>query len=104
MDLPDARDTAHPCRPTVACTADISAPGSLEVLPAPFGVTLEGYVFSDAPPVAPRDGGIRGAIGVTTRAWLVFDFGADAGFLPSTREYSAFVGMTVIRAIFWRPS
>lgn len=30
-DWPDARDQAHPCRPTVSCTADIVAPGRLEV-------------------------------------------------------------------------
>src|SRR5580700_5739927 len=31
IDLPDARDHALPCRPTVSCTADIAAPGTLEV-------------------------------------------------------------------------
>jgi hypothetical protein len=30
-DVPDARDHAAPCRPTVSCTADIAAPGTLEV-------------------------------------------------------------------------
>jgi hypothetical protein len=30
VDLPDARDQAHPCRPTVSCTADIVAPGRVE--------------------------------------------------------------------------
>ena len=30
VDLPDARDTAHPCRPTVSCTADFALPGRLE--------------------------------------------------------------------------
>lgn len=29
--LPDARDHALPCRPTIACTADIVPPGSFEV-------------------------------------------------------------------------
>jgi len=31
IDLPDARDHALPCRPTVSCTAEITAPGTLEV-------------------------------------------------------------------------
>jgi hypothetical protein len=30
-DWPDGRDQAHPCRPTVSCTADIAAPGTLEI-------------------------------------------------------------------------
>jgi hypothetical protein len=239
--LPDARDTAHPCRPTVSCTADLSAPGSLEVeagglftradprnsvwslpflvkqtftplfqlqvgsngytasrgdaparyfdnvyvgpklhlvdqgaimpslaitalasfpmpeqdgyarhddafftghaskdvgvvhgdfnagvylwqlessplaqgftalalstsLPPPFGVALEGYVFSDAPPVAPRDGGVRGAVSLTPRPWLIFDFGGDIGFYPSTRAFSLFGGMTIIPVVFGRSS
>ena len=28
---PDARDAARPCRPTVSCTAELTAPGTLEV-------------------------------------------------------------------------
>jgi hypothetical protein len=31
MDWPDTRDQAHPCRPTISCTADITAPGTLEI-------------------------------------------------------------------------
>ena len=31
LDIPDARDSAHPCRPTVSCTADLTSPGTLEV-------------------------------------------------------------------------
>lgn len=31
FDLPDARDHTLPCRPTIACTADIVSPGSFEI-------------------------------------------------------------------------
>ncbi len=71
-------------------------------LPPPFSIAVEGYGFTDAAPIAPRDGGIRAALGTTARPWLVFDVGADAGFFPSTRAYSAFVGMTIIPVLWWR--
>jgi hypothetical protein len=69
----------------------------------PFGVALEGYIVGDAQPYSARDGGIRAAISVTPRPWLVFDAGGDVGWFPSTRAYSAFFGMTVIPVVFWRP-
>ena len=31
LEAPDARDSAHPCRPPVSCTADLTSPGTLEV-------------------------------------------------------------------------
>jgi hypothetical protein len=31
FDAPDARDSAHPCRPTISCTADLTSPGTLEI-------------------------------------------------------------------------
>jgi hypothetical protein len=69
----------------------------------PVGLLVEGYVFSAALPFAARDGGIRPAITLTPRPWLVVDAGCDAGFFPNTREYSLFVGMTVVPMILWRP-
>jgi hypothetical protein len=71
-------------------------------LPAPLGVAVEGYYFSDGGPLAPRDGGVRAALSVTARPWLVVDAGGDAGFFPSTRSASIFVGMTVIPVVLWR--
>jgi hypothetical protein len=68
-----------------------------------LSVALEGYVFSDAAPVASHDGGIRGAFGFSARPWLVVDLGGDAGFFPDTRAYTFFVGATVIPAVWWRP-
>jgi hypothetical protein len=69
-------------------------------LPAPFGATVEGYYFSDAAPVAPRDGGGRVALSLTARPWLVLDIGGDVGFFPSTRAYSVFTGFTMIPVAF----
>ncbi len=71
--------------------------------PAPLGGTVEVYYFSDAAPVAPHDGGVRICVQVTARPWLVFDVGTDTGFFPATREYSMFLGVTVIPVVFWRP-
>lgn len=70
-------------------------------LPSPFGVACEVYYFGDATPQATRDGGVLLAVTHTPRPWLVFDVGVDAGFFPSTRPWSAFVGMTVVPAVLW---
>jgi len=71
-------------------------------LPPPFGIALESYYFSDAPPMYPHDGGVRMAISVTPKPWLVLDFGGDVGFFPSVRSFSAFFGMTIVPVVFWR--
>jgi hypothetical protein len=77
---------------------------ALSVSPVqPLGVAVEGYYFSDAAPLAPHDGGVRVALSVASRAWLVADLAGDVGFFPSTRAYSLFFGMTVVPAVLWRP-
>jgi hypothetical protein len=68
-----------------------------------LSVALEGYVFSDATPVASRDGGLRAVIGFSARPWLVVDLGADGGFFWEARAFSSFLGLTVIPAVWWRP-
>jgi hypothetical protein len=73
-------------------------------LPYPFGISVEGYYFSDDAPVAPRDGGFRAYLGLSPRSWLAFDIGGDAGFFPSTRAFSLFAGVTMIPVVFWRPA
>jgi hypothetical protein len=72
--------------------------------PPPFGMMGEAYYFTDAAPVAPRDGGLLLAFTHSPRSWLVFDLGADVGWFPSTRAYSLFVGMAIIPVVLWRPS
>jgi hypothetical protein len=73
-------------------------------LPPPFGVMGEVYYFSNAPPVAPRDGGLLFAFTHSPRSWLVFDLGADVGWFPSSRAYSVFVGASIIPVVLWRPA
>jgi hypothetical protein len=73
-------------------------------LPPPFGVMAESYYFTDASPVAARDGGFLFAINHSPTPWLMFDVGGDVGMFPSTRAYSVFVGMSVVPVLFWRPA
>jgi hypothetical protein len=68
-----------------------------------LSVAVEGYVFSDANPVASRDAGVRVALGLTARPWLVLDLGGDLGAYPDTRAASFFAGATFIPAVWWRP-
>jgi hypothetical protein len=70
-------------------------------LPKPFGVMVENYYYTDAAPFAGRDGGCLFAISVSPRPWLVFDFGGDIGYFPSSRAYSSFVGMTIVPVRLW---
>jgi hypothetical protein len=71
-------------------------------LPPPFGLMAEAYYFTNAAPVAPRDGGVLFALSHSPRSWLVFDAGGDVGWFPSTRAYSVFIGASFIPAVFWR--
>jgi hypothetical protein len=68
----------------------------------PIGAFVETYVFSDAAPIAPRDGGFLFGLSQTPRPWLVLDEGGDIGFYPTTRSFSLFVGATFIPVVFWR--
>jgi hypothetical protein len=70
--------------------------------PPPFAVMAEAYYFSDARPVAPRDGGFLFALSHSPRPWLVFDLGGDVGWFPSTRAYSLFLGASFIPVVLWR--
>jgi hypothetical protein len=73
-------------------------------IPPPFGLMGEAYYFTNAAPVAPRDGGLLFAFTHSPRSWLVFDMGADIGWFPSSRAYSLFVGMSIIPVVLWRPA
>ncbi len=68
----------------------------------PFGVMAEAYYFSDASPAATHDGGFLFGVTHSPRPWLVFDAGADIGFLPSTRTFSTFFGMTIVPVVLWK--
>jgi hypothetical protein len=69
-------------------------------LPPPFGIMAEGYDFTPAGALSPHDAGFLFAMTASPKPWLMFDFGGDAGFVPSTRTYATFVGLTVIPAVF----
>jgi hypothetical protein len=73
-------------------------------LPRPFGAMAEAYFFSNAAPIASRDGGLLFALSHSPRPWLVFDFGGDVGWFPSARAYSVFFGMTIVPVVLWRRS
>lgn len=75
---------------------------STSIPSTPFGVAVETYYFTDSPPVAPHDGGVRFALTTSPKPWLVFDAGGDVGFFPSVRAFSTFFGVTFIPAVFWR--
>lgn len=66
-----------------------------------FGAMIEGYVFSDAAPVAARDAGVLSAISYQPRKWLVIDAGPDVGLEHATRIVSAFVGVTIDPVALW---
>ena len=68
----------------------------------PFGIMMEGYVFSEALPVSRRDGGFLFALSHSPKPWLVFDVGGDIGVFPSTHSFAAFFGMTIVPVFFWR--
>jgi hypothetical protein len=72
-------------------------------LPANLTLDAEVYYFADQAPVVSRDGGVRGVLQWAPRPWLVVDAGADAGFFPSVRGYTAFAGLTMIPVVLWRP-
>jgi hypothetical protein len=70
-------------------------------LPPPFGIMFEGYYFTDAGPIAGRDGGFLFALSLAPRPWLMFDLGGDIGYFPAERAYSSFVGMTLVPVKLW---
>ena len=62
---------------------------------------VENYYFTDATPLAGRDGGCLFALSLSPRPWLIFDFGGDVGYFSATRAYSSFVGMTIVPVRLW---
>jgi hypothetical protein len=70
-------------------------------LGAGFTAMIEGYAFADAAPIAPKDAGLLAALAYAPAPWLVFDAGGDLGLIRSTRNGSAFIGLTVIPVKIW---
>ncbi|HZS40389.1 MAG TPA: hypothetical protein VFF06_26335 [Polyangia bacterium] len=78
----------------------IALAASIE-LPRRFTAMLELYYFTDAAPIAPRDGGTLIAAAYAARSWLVVDLGFDVGWIQEQRAVSAFTGLTIIPGILW---
>jgi len=70
-------------------------------LPGHFTVMAENYFFTDASPIASKDGGLLLAVAFRLRQWLVFDVAGDVGYFPSHRSVSALVGMTILPVTLW---
>ena len=108
-DLPDDTDVSLPCRPTIACTADLVRPGAVEVEsgalyrraggPLHKGVWMfpvlakltvveefqlqlgsDGYSTTVSPPTERY---IH-----SPKAWLAFDVGEELGMFPSTHPFA----------------
>ncbi len=71
-------------------------------LPGSFGLMVENYYFTAADPSATKDGGGLVALSYSPASWLVLDAGCDIGYVPSTRAFSVFSGMTVVPVRLWR--
>jgi hypothetical protein len=78
----------------------ISLAATLE-LPRQFGAMAEGYWFDDGGPIALRDAGLLLAASYAPSRRVLFDAGIDWSFVPTTRMYTLFVGVTFIAARLW---
>jgi len=70
-------------------------------LPRGFGLMIENYYFAPADPFASRDAGGLAAVSYNPISWLVFDAGADLGYVTETRSFSLFAGMTIVPLRLW---
>jgi hypothetical protein len=70
-------------------------------LPLGFGAMAEGYWFDDGGPIALRDAGLLLAASYAPTPRVLFDAGIDWSFVPATRTYTLFAGVTFIPARLW---
>jgi hypothetical protein len=70
-------------------------------LPWPLGLMGEIYCFTDAGRVAPPDAGVLVALSFSLSPAVMFDAGGDASLFPSTRDYTLFVGVTLVPFRLW---
>jgi hypothetical protein len=70
-------------------------------LPLGFGAMAEGYWFDYGGPIALRDAGLLLAGSYAPAPRVLFDAGVDWSFVPATRTYTLFAGVTFIPARFW---
>ena len=84
-----------------APAVSLSATASIPTAAAMGYLRTYDALFSNAPSVAPRDGGILAAASYQPANWIVLDAGPDFGLVHSIRVASAFVGVTVIFLDLW---
>jgi hypothetical protein len=70
-------------------------------LPLHLGAMAEGYWFDDAGPIALRDAGLLMAVSYAPTPRVLFDAGVDWSFVPQTRTYTLFAGVTFIPVRLW---
>jgi hypothetical protein len=91
-EAPDDRDKALPCRPTIACTADLVPPGTLDV--------ETGVIFRKLAGSAPSGATPAGAVGEAalgeTRQWS-FPFLAKLTLAPWVQVQAGSNGLTAAR-------
>jgi hypothetical protein len=70
-------------------------------LPLGLGAMAESYWFDDGGPIALRDAGLLLAGSYAPNRRVLFDAGVDVGFVPTTRTYTLFAGVTFIPGRLW---
>jgi hypothetical protein len=70
-------------------------------LPLGLGAMAEGYWFDYGGPIALRDAGLLMAASYSPSRRVLFDTGVDISFVPATRAYTLFAGVTFIPARLW---
>jgi hypothetical protein len=70
-------------------------------LPLHVGAMAEGYWFDYGGPIALRDAGLLMAASYGPSPRVLFDAGVDWSFVPATRTYTLFAGVTFIPARLW---
>jgi hypothetical protein len=70
-------------------------------LPLGLGAMAEGYWFDDGGPIALRDSGLLVAASYGPSRRVLFDAGIDWSFVPTTRTYTLFAGVTFIPVRLW---
>jgi hypothetical protein len=87
----------HPQR-SVQCFGALATSAPIA---GPFGGMAESYVFSDAGRIAPLDAGLLLAVSYAVSPRVLFDAGVDTSYVPTTRLYTLFTGVTFLPGAVW---
>ena len=105
FDAPDARDSAHPCRPTISCTADLTSPGTLEIADHPIVRRWDQRSDASGNDLTASSGTLR----LSEDAWLPLEAGIEVSFSMSEAspqryrggDYWIIPARTAIASIEW---